>query len=291
MNLAVRSTQKVKITKRPAWARDGLMAASLLNNRGETWVIGRGYLRSGPVDRSHLFVGKLDPMDNLKISGRPFLQASASLAVEDPTIASHPAWWQGSPTVLYSRVHRVQGETVSDIWISRLEDSNVRKPLIVAQDLSWFSSRVSMVKEPEVLGNKLFYEFCDGSTSRIAAADIKGPGELSNHKLFLDVRPGYWDSEHVSAGPILPVVGSRRALMLYNGRSQNTWSIGIVVFNTRTLEILERSIKPLLRPGRRVGPGGQRIAFSSAARPTQNGWDLYYHEADQEIKVARLSPN
>jgi hypothetical protein len=265
------------------------MAAAIVTDGDKTKVIGRGFLHSSPVDRSHLFTGELQSSDSVAISGRPYLQASASLAVEDPTIATHSGWFGGEPTVLYSRVVRSTGAVVSDIWMSPLSNPFDRRPLIVTKNLSWYPVRIDMVKEPEVLGDHVFYEFCAG-VSRLAVADIGPDGSLANHRLFMDVRGGFWDSEHVSCGPILPL-GGRRALMLYNGRSQNVWSIGAVVFDMGTLQILDRLPEPLIRPGKKRGPAGQRIAFASAVNRVGDAWDLYYHEADREIRVARVSVN
>ena len=78
--------------------------------------------------------------------------------------------------------------------------------------------------------------------------------------------------------------------MVYNGCRDLVWSIGLLVFDIKSLRIVSRSSTPLITPSHQLGPHAQRISFASSAVSSPDEIQLYYHEADQTIKVAKLSP-
>jgi len=304
----------------PTWAQDGVMAASPYRDDQGWHVVGRGFTVAEPVTFSHLFLA--DGTDPLEFTIRPEPLLSPGppgcmdeLGVEDPTVIGRPHFGRG---VLYSRVRRKPpGETPSSealgVYVSlghlfQLEQRDDRwaapeyhtvQSVVDPTEQRWWERPLDMCKEGEILLRKgeqndiLFYEFADGERSRIAAAEteLRTLGRILawNSRLWLDRRPGMWDSEHVSTGPIVPY-GNKR-LMFYNGRGdvqgKKMWAIGEAVFNPETLEILYRSDAPIITPPMdEIGWKKQYIAFSSGALVKEGTVYLYHHIADRRIRCA-----
>jgi predicted GH43/DUF377 family glycosyl hydrolase len=289
--LKLQSTDNVDITNRPAWAKDGVMSAYVFEENGRKLVIGRGYQHASnqKVSRSVLFKATLKRYDQFKLDPTPFIKPHGrEVEVSDPTVVRNPRWYSNQTVVLYSVGTPLGQNVTTDIFLSPLNKPSERSQLVDATKLRWFRRAIDKVKEPEVLGEHFFYEFGDGVNSRIAVATIRQDGSVSGHRLFLDIRAGSWDSDHVSTGPIIPL-SKGTAEMVYNGMRGKVWAIGLLVFDTKTFKIISRSSKPLITPTDRRGPHNQRISFSSSAILEKNRVLLYYHEADQSIKVATLA--
>lgn len=267
------------------------MSASIFHQGSSKLVIGRGYEHNptSSVDKSFLFKARLVRANKFQLDKTPFIKLrGAEVEISDPSVVTNPKWNQGQPVVLYSVGTPLGNNVTTDIALSPLESPASRTVLIDATKLNWWNKDIDKVKEPEVLGDHFFYEFADGYHSRIAAAKISERGKVINHCLFLDLRHGSWDSDHVSTGPIIPL-SSGRAVMVYNGCRDLVWSIGLLIFDTESLRIISRSHKPLITPSYQVGPHNQRISFASSAVVLTDKIQLYYHEADKSIKVATLS--
>lgn len=267
------------------------MGASIFRDASHKLVIGRGYLHDPQslVDKSFLFKARLVRANKFQLDKTPFIRLSGSeVEISDPTIASHPSWNGGKPVVLYSVGTPLAGNVTTDIAMSPLDIPATRQTLIDATALTWWKRGIDKVKEPEVVGDRFFYEFADGAHSRIAVAKINSQGKIISHHLFLDIRPGSWDGDHVSTGPVIPL-SKGRSVMVYNGCQDLVWSIGLLMFDTTTLRIISRSRTPLITPTHLLGPHSQRISFASSAVASPKNIQLYYHEADQSIKVATLS--
>ncbi|TSC72756.1 MAG: hypothetical protein G01um101438_473 [Parcubacteria group bacterium Gr01-1014_38] len=300
----------------PTWAQDGVMAASPYRDDQGWHVVGRGFTAAEPVTFSHLFLADgTDPLE-FTIRSEPLLSPGPpgcmdELGVEDPTVIGRPHFGRG---VLYSQVRRKPpGETPSSealgVYVSlghlfQLEQRDDRwaapeyhtpDTVLEPTEQRWWERPLDMCKEGEILLRKgekndvLFYEFADGERSRIAAAET-GLGALGriltwNSRLWLDRRPGMWDSDHVSTGPIVRLRDKR--LMFYNGRSgERIWSIGEVIFDPATLAIEYRSEEPIIVPPKEIGWKNQYIAFSSGALVDGDTIYLYHHIADRRIRCA-----
>ncbi len=286
----VQSIKNVKILNRPAWAKDGVMSASVFRDGVRKLVIGRGFEHdsNSQVDKSFLFKAILEKTDKFKLDISPFIKLSGrEVEVSDPTVIHNSNLYNNKTVVLYSVGTPIGQNVTTNIAMSPLNKPSVRKTLINASRLKWFHHPIDKVKEPEILGSHFFYEFGDGTNSRIAVARLNKDGSLSKHKLFLNIRSGFWDSDHVSTGPIIPL-GNNRAIMIYNGMRKKVWSIGILIFDTKKLKIINRSNKPFITPTKKMGPHNQRIAFASSAIIEKDKIFLYYHEADESIKVATI---
>lgn len=194
------------------------MAAAIFQSGTQQFAIGRGYIHnpSSPVDKSFLFKAHLVRANKFQLDKTPFIKLRGQeVEISDPSIATHPAWNQGQPVVLYSVGTPLGDNVTTDIALSPLQTPTTRTVLIYATKLTWWKTAIDKVKEPEVLGDHFFYEFADGISSRIAASKINSVGKIRGHKLFLDIRPGSWDEDHVSTGPIIPL-SKGRAVMVYN---------------------------------------------------------------------------
>ena len=227
------------------------------------------------------------------------------LAVEDPTIVKDGQTYY----VFHSAVSpkeknegvQVGIQVVTGDSLQRLgtKKQTVLTPKEVRNSLG---KEVDMVKEPEFYYGKdqlwhMIFEHTGRGKSEIAIAEspqITGP--YRNHRSLLEVRPGTWDSQHLSPGPLLFTSGGD-ILMFYNGRGpknseDNTpsWSIGYTIIDTKTGAIIDRSGTPIIRPPEEIGPGNQLISFANSITSKEGPriHRLYYTVADTRSAVASI---
>lgn len=225
------------------------------------------------------------------------------LAVEDPTIVK----MDGIYYVFHTAVRPASGrgvETAIQLASGKsLENIGNKRIILTPQDVKVDLGSVNMVKEPEFFqlpdGSwTMIYEFADFEKSRIAIATSKNlTGPYSGHRILLDTRSDFWDSQHTSPGPLFST--SRRDIcMFYNGRGARneldqtpTWAIGYVIIDTKTGAISNRSETPIIRPPNEIGPDNQLIAFANSL--VQEGdrriQTLYYTIADKRSACARIA--
>lgn len=284
----------------PPWAQDGVMAAVPYVDNKKMHLIGRAYTQSADqsVYRSCIFHADAEDPYSFLMRPDPLLAPGdggeeGTLACEDPTIVRSSS----EDYLLYSRVRGKPFGMEVHVSLELLSLRNrTRQVVLEPTEQRWWKRPIDMCKEAEVLlqphekFDPLFYEFADGQCSRIAVARSNFCGRrrfstARESRLWLEPRPGKWDSDHVSTGPIVDF--GNKKLMFYNGCSNKRWSIGEVVFYPSTLEIDYRSEEPLIVPPQEVGWQGQCIAFSSGAFVDPQGLVyLYYHVADKRIKCA-----
>ncbi len=291
------------------------MGAVPFRKDGKWHLWGRGFTLdpSQPVTRSCIFQATGENLFEFGVDAAPLLVPGSAgdadrLACEDPTRIESPAYGSG---LLYSQVRRIpsatmvaRGKSAEDLAVFVSlgcifpEKSPAIHTVLEPTEQHWWRSGLDMCKEAEVMIRKaedhdvLFYEFADSESSRIAVAKVdfcgRNPNPLScrasDSRLWLDKRPGKWDSDHVSTGPIVDF-GSKK-LMFYNGRDSQTWAIGEVVFDPHTLEIEYRSEEPIILPPKEIGWADQYIAFSSGAEAVDGKIYLYHHIADKRIRCA-----
>lgn len=235
------------------------------------------------------------------ISVWPTPKSPDQLAVEDPTIVKAGDLYY----VFHSAVHpKTAGEgvevaiqMVTGKSLKNLADkTTILTPEMVKDKLG----KVDMVKEPEFIFLKgkwyMIFEYADGITSRVALAEsLNLTGPYGNIRKLIDTRANLWDSEHVSAGPIIPTPQGD-ILMFYNGRGPwnqedktPTWAIGYLIMDSITGAISVRSESPIIRPPPELGPGNQLIAFANSYLPEKQR--LYYTIADKRSAAASLSLN
>ncbi len=155
------------------------------------------------------------------------------------------------------------------------------------------SSRWTNPKEATVVRQddglwRMFFEYATGGASRIGVGtsrDLLGEWEVD--AASLQVRPGTWDSWHLSPGPVVRYDGL--PLMFYNGATKDAkWRIAWAVFNETYARVLGRSQDALIIP-----PPPQSdetdIAFAASAVEVNGKFWLYYSVADQKMKRATLS--
>ncbi len=296
----------------PTWSQDGVMAVSPYRDDAGFHLIGRGYTKDAaqPVYSSCIFRADGKNPFEFVIHPTPILMPGSAghndcLACEDPTRI--PSSHCGD-TFLYSQVRKrpsqemaTRGKCAEDLGVyvslgyarelgnGCLELQKVLEPT----EQRWWRSPIDMCKEgelmlqPEQEYDPLFYEFADSTSSRLAVAKaffFRRKSTVRDSELWLDTRPGKWDSDHVSTGPIVDF-GTKK-LMFYNGRDSQTWAIGEVVFNPLTLEVEYRSEEPLIIPPKEIGWANQFIAFSSGVLIIDGIVHLYHHIADKRVRCA-----
>ncbi len=148
------------------------------------------------------------------------------------------------------------------------------------------------VKEATVLrdGNmwRLLYEYAHDGHSLVSLAyghNLSGPWDEQPDPV--GIREGYWDSFHLSTGPLwrgdpeMPV-------MFYNGADENTnWGIGWVAFSPDLSRVVARSDKPLIAPPVHA-KGSKGIAFAASLVDRQGTLWLYYSQNDRELRRATI---
>ncbi len=296
--------------------QDGVMAVSPYRDDFGLHVLGRGYTQNPSAsvylscifeaDGEHPFEFAIRP-DPIIIPG--FAGPLDQLACEDPTRIAIPGH---GPGFMYSQVRKMssadlktRGKTIGDLGVyvslgctfpAEGKDKIIRT-IVEPTQQGWWQERIDMCKEGEVIlrptdphSDILFYEFADSVASRIAVASVDMVGRNNrtpaspawDSKLWMDIRPGMWDSDHVSTGPIVDFGNDK--LMFYNGRNENTWCIGEAVFDPLTLEIKYRSDEPIVTPPPEVGWDNQFIAFSSGVLMYGGAIHLYHHIADKRVR-------
>lgn len=226
------------------------------------------------------------------------------LAVEDPTIVKVDGIYYVFHTAVRPKTNGEGVETAIQLVRGRsLQDLGGKTTILTPLDVREKLGKVDMVKEPEFIQMKdgswtMIYEYADSSTSRVAiasAAHLEGP--YNDHRLLFDTRENSWDSEHVSAGPIIITPGGDICIF-YNGRGPRnevdktpTWAIGYGIIDASTGETRVRSNKPIIVPSSELGPGNQLIAFANSITKDSNGetQTLYYTEADRRSACAKLT--
>jgi predicted GH43/DUF377 family glycosyl hydrolase len=230
------------------------------------------------------------------------------LAVEDPTVVKEGEMYY----VFHSAVSPKTGSEGVQVAIQVVkgkslkhlepEKQTVLTPKEVQNSLG---EKVDMVKEPEFYFGKdglwhMIYEHTGRGFSEIAIAEspqLTGP--YRNNRPLLEVRPGSWDSQLLSPGPLLSTSGGD-ILMFYNGRGPKnsedqtpSWSIGHVIIDAGTGAVSDRSGSPIIRPPEEIGPGNQLISFANSITPIEGGKTnrLYYTVADTRSAVASIFVN
>lgn len=227
------------------------------------------------------------------------------LAVEDPTIVKDGQTYYVFHSAVSPKENNqgvqvgIQVVTGDSLQHLGTEKQTVLTPKEVRDSLG---KEVDMVKEPEFYYGKdklwhMIFEHTGRGISEIAVAEsprITGP--YRNHRPLLEVRPGGWDSQHVSPGPLLFTSGGD-ILMFYNGRGPKSsedrtpsWSIGYTIIDTKTGAIIDRSKTPIIRPPEEIGPGNQLISFANSitSKEGPRNHRLYYTVADTRSAVASI---
>lgn len=256
-----------------------------------------------PVDHSVLaFVHSKNGVD-FKRSGVISVKPGDSfdkLAVEDPTIVK----LNGEYFVFHSAVNpKDPGVEVAIQLVTgpNLKELGNKTVVLSPKELKTVFGKVDMVKEPEFVfdGKKwlMFYEYADGTKSRIAVAESNNlAGPYQNHRLLIDGKYD-WDSQHTSPGPII-ITPNKDICMIYNGRGPKsaldqtpTWAIGYAIIDGKTGAVLERSDSPFLRPPEEIGPGNQLIVFANSLASKPYKQTLYCTVADIRSAVVHLAVN
>jgi predicted GH43/DUF377 family glycosyl hydrolase len=207
--------------------------------------------------------------------------------VEDPTVVLDEA---GTLLVFFTGVdtRRKQGS------------------LLVAKgkDLTSLRKEEVLLKAPEGEGNikeatvaqgadgrwRLFYEYAKDHASRIglALADrLEGPWDAVADPFT--VRPGRWDTWHLSTGPIVACKGES-PVMFYNGATLDArWRIGWIAFDENYARIIDRCIEPMLVPPPPTQRAGTDIAFAASCLDDGEAISLYYSLEDRVLRRARVA--
>lgn len=278
-----------------------LKSGQILNKNGE--------LTQGRVPESVLAFVMSDDGVNFDRSGvialKPSVEPGANdhMAVEDPTIVQadgrffvfHSAVKEKSGGGVTVSMQVATGDSLSELG----EKQVVLRPEEVGRALG---RDVDMIKEPEFIKMKngvwrVFYEVAGEGKSRIATAESQSLlGPYKDHRILIDTREGGFDSKHVSPGPVM-LTSDGDVLMFYNGCGNKSpmdetekWSIGTVIIDANH-GVLEhtRMDRPIIVPPSDLGYSGKLVAFASSL-VSESGHEqkLYYHVADQRVRVARL---
>ena len=137
----------------------------------------------------------------------------------------------------------------------------------------------------------MFFEFARDEASLIgqaSAVDLDGPW-TDIVDAGLQPRLDRWDAWHLSPGSIVDV-GTDRPVMFYNGATQDaSWRIGWAAFDPTLQEVVDRSDDPLIEPEDDRPNAATDIVFAASAVPNGDEVLLYFSQADQYLRVARLS--
>lgn len=135
---------------------------------------------------------------------------------------------------------------------------------------------------------RLFFEYGTEGASRVgiaAAPSVDGP--WTTQAPPFTVRPGAWDSAHLSPGPIL-LSDPSHPTMFYNGSTKETaWRVGWVVFDAGYTHVVARCAEPLFVPPP-PEPGYRDVAFAASALEVDGDIWLYYSLADKEMMRGTL---
>jgi len=131
----------------------------------------------------------------------------------------------------------------------------------------------------------MFYEAGDGTTSRVALAESDSlEGNWTKVGIVIDVRSGYWDSNHVSIGSNPILLPDGRIFMIYNGQDGTKWYAGEIIMSNDGRTILSRASNPILEPA--LSWEGS-VIFATALVKVNDTWYLFYGGANKYVGLAK----
>lgn len=138
-------------------------------------------------------------------------------------------------------------------------------------------------------GWAMLFEFARDGASVIGRVEADGPDGPWHDRAeaSLRAREGRWDGWHMSPGPIVDT-GTDAPTMFYNGGTEDAaWRIGWATFDARLEGVVARGDEPLIVPD---GSAAETNDMVFAASAVADGDDmlLYFSQADQDLRVARL---
>ncbi len=203
---------------------------------------------------------------------------------EDPTAVLH----EGDIFVFYTGWNQTLERGA--LMLAKGHDPGQLRKLKVAVPTSsrWKNPKEATVVQQEDGLWRMFFEYATGGASRLGvgiSADLEGPWELD--AASLQVRPGRWDSWHLSPGPVVNYEGL--PVMFYNGATKDAkWRIAWALFDQTYAQVLGRSEDALIIPPPPQGDDAD-IAFAASAVEVNGKFWLYYSIADQKMKRAILT--
>ena len=203
---------------------------------------------------------------------------------EDPTVVAH----DGRYVVFYSgwSEERCESTLLAAVGASarRLEKTG-RVPL----EGGFANCKEASVFSCDDGTPVLFFEYASGEHSLIGmarSASLDGPWRPERSPLT--TRYGYWDSWHLSTGPI--VATSRGPVMFYNGADEaGTWRVGWVAFDPAFTRCTARCGDPLFVPPPPKA-GMRDVAFAASAVEADGAIHLYYTLSDAYLRRAIVLP-
>ena len=201
---------------------------------------------------------------------------------EDPTVVS-----DGNELIVFYTGLDEHGDGHL-LWASGPDVHSLKKHGVAASSFQGERD----IKEAEVVVRDgrwtMCYEYARAEASMIGYAEGEGPtGPWRETRHEFGARDGYFDSWHLSPGPML-LGDPDHPIMFYNGATHDArWAIGWVVFDYADNLVLDRCEVPLIgSPGE---DGGRDIAFAASLIDEGDTVHLYFSYNDRTCHRAVIA--